>query len=158
MKPDYQLKYLRLANMDDGEVIARLSQRLVRETGYSRMKVNPKKIRDTVDKFILNSPHKTLCLVTEEAGQVQGYLGATLFDQPFSDEKMALEFGWFVTPGVPHEKEMLLELREGFEEWARRHGVRYCQYAILKATPEDFERLSKQKRTTVLELIYQREV
>ena len=153
------LRYTRLATLRDVPVLVELGKGLIKTTGYRDIKCTGRKLHTMFEAFIIGTPAETLVLVSvDEEDQVVGFLAATSFELLHSEEPLALEVGWFTKPEASDFSKRHLELRVGFEEWARRKGVRYAQYAVLNPTAEDFQERSKSSKTTVLELIYMRDV
>ena len=159
MNSNTPLKYTRLATLRDVPVIVELVKHLVNSTGYHDIACNGAKAKEMVEAFIIGTPAETLMIVsTDEKGQVVGFLAGTSFELLHSSEPIALEVGWYTNPQASDYNKRHMELRATYEEWARRKGVRYAQYAILNPTVNDFKEREKNSKTTILELVYMRDV
>ena len=159
MNEDTPLKYTRLATLRDVPVIVEMVKQLVNTTGYSDLPPDGKKTVRMVETFIIQQPHDTLMLVSvDDQGSVVGFLAAMTFQLMHSLEPIAIEVGWYTDPNAPDLKKRNMELRESYEEWTRRKGMRYAQYAVLNPTAKDIHAIEKNPKTTVLELVYHRAV
>ena len=159
MNADTPLKYTRLATLRDVPVIVEMVKQLVNTTGYSDLPPDGKKTVRMVETFIIQQPHDTLMLVSvDDQGSVVGFLAAMTFQLMHSLEPIAIEVGWYTDPNAPDLKKRNMELRKSYEEWARRKGMRYAQYAVLNPTEKDIHAIEKNPKTTVLELVYHRAI
>lgn len=157
MNANTPLKYTRLANLRDVPKIAEMAETLVRTTGYSDIPADTKKLLKMVETFIIQQPKDTVMLVSvDDKDRVVGFLAAMTFQLMHSVEPVAIEVGWFTEPTADNWSKRNTELRSGYEEWARRQGMRYAQYATLNPTEKDIQDLTKNKKATVLELVYHR--
>jgi hypothetical protein len=154
-----KIKHTRLATLRDTQAIVDMAIALGMSTAYSDMPVDRKKLHGIVESVIIGMPNESVMIVSvDDEGTPVGFLAGMPFEVVFSTEKLAIEIGWFVKPSQKDAKKRYLELRAAYEEWARRKGFRYCQYAVLNPTEKDLKEVNKSNKNTVLELVYHRNV
>lgn len=159
MSSNMKIKHTRLATLNDTETITDLALALGMSTSYKDMPVARPKLRSVVESIIIEQPLGGVMLVSvDDDDKVVGFLAGLPFEVVFSKESLAIEIGWYVDPKRKDAKKRYLELRAGYEEWARRKGFRYAQYAVLNPTEKDFREVNKSNKNAVLELVYHRRI
>lgn len=161
MNPDkFALKYTRMATLRDVQQIVDLSCQLAAATGgYSDIPADPVKLTRTVEQFIVEQPHDMLMLVSvDDEDKIVGFIACIPFKLIYADEDIGIEVGWYVDPKANDHNKRHIELRAGYEEWCRRKGMRYAQYAVLNPTEEDIKEVRKNSKSRILELVYHRKL
>lgn len=159
MSSKTKIKYTRLATLHDTNTIVDIALEHSKTTAYGVLPANRAKLTSIVEKIIIETPHEGCMLVSvDDDDKVVGFLAGLPFEIVFSSETLGIEIGWFVRKDADDAKRRYLELREAFEEWARRKDLNWVQYAVLNPTDKDLKDVMKNKKSTVLELGYLRRV
>lgn len=154
-----KIKHTRLATLRDTQAIVDMAIALGMSTSYRDMPVDRKKLTKMVESIIIGMPNSSVMVVSvDDEGTPVGFLAGMPFEVLFSNESLAIEIGWWVKESQKDAKKRYLELRAAYEEWARRKGYRYAQYAVLNPTEKDIKEVNKAKNSTVLELVYHRKI
>lgn len=159
MNANTKLKYTRLATLNDVPEITKMAAELASTTTFKGVSYDHNKLRQVVEGVIIGTPKTSLMLVSvDDKDTVVGFIAGVPMEISFMELQSSMEIGWFVRPGTPGEKKRYLELREGYEEWARRQDFKFVQYAILNPTEKDIRDINNSKNSTVLELVYHRRI
>jgi RimJ/RimL family protein N-acetyltransferase len=114
-----------------------------------------------MEKFItlwsrlIESGNGVIFSLTDGEG-IQGAIGGVLYPEIYSDEIVATEFFWFVTP---KHRGRGMDLYNKFEEWARNHKADQIRLAHLcDLMPDNLKWLYGEMGFTPIEINYAKEL
>lgn len=111
---------IRRATLDDRDRIVEMGQRFAAETKYGGLiAVNPERLTVTVGG-LLESPDAAVFVSGSDA--LTGMIVMSAYEHPFSGERMAFEFVWWIEPEARGTGDGV-RLLHAAEQWARDEGI-----------------------------------
>lgn len=147
---------LKLASLNDIPEIMGLAERLYDESPYGIFKLDRAKVRQNLEKFIIEGSPNHLVLVSHDAGKPVGVLAAYAYEPLFSKERCSIEVLWYLTPEYRTQGRRGVEMMEAYEYWAKLVGVSVVHYGLLETGDERQARLYERHGMTQIERTYQK--
>ncbi|EKN5124177.1 TPA: GNAT family N-acetyltransferase [Yersinia enterocolitica] len=125
---------IRPATIDDIPVLVALGARMHRESRYVTFSFDEDKCAALAVSLI--NAEFGVVLVVEESDQLVGWVAGGIGEQYFSHERMAFEYGVFIT--MEHRGGTAgYRLVKAFIEWAKNHGARVINMGITTGVHEE---------------------
>jgi GNAT superfamily N-acetyltransferase len=156
-KPEYPHETLRFATLNDIPYLMTLASKLYAGSPLERFSYDAKKIRTTLEGFIIDDRTEKLCLVSHEKGKPVGVLAAYAFEPLFSKDKIAVEVFWYLDEEFRKGRRGT-DMMKGYEHWAKLVGCKAVQYGWMKNSPEGMKALYERSGAKLEEYLYYKEI
>lgn len=143
---------IRLANMEDLEVVCDFAESFFDETPYAKSYVfSRRRVKEVIGGCLSSPVDKAVVILLESDTTPIGVLIAVAVQSIFSEDLLAQEIMWWVDP--PYRGISSLKLLEALEEWAKEFGM---SYVSMGSVPEvtKLDRLYTRLGYTNTELAY----
>lgn len=144
---------VRTAEAGDKLIFAFLADAFLKESGYS-LTMNPDKLLANFDHS-LSVPDIEIFFL-EVDGSVVGMLVGAISQPLFSDDRMATELAWYITPEKRGGREAF-HLINAYEEWAESQDCSYVTMVDID-TLNSLEKVYTKKGYTLTEKTYVKEI
>lgn len=129
-------KYIRLATHEDSPVLLEIAKKFHEESPYQTLEFSREKGIRVLSNIIGGDLKNSVCLVALKGDEIIGFIFGAAESPVFSNDKIAMELGWFVLEEHRKTRASLL-LFHAYEDWAKRVGCKYIQAAFLPGTGTD---------------------
>lgn len=154
---DHDLENIRLAGLNDIPAIVELAKEFHKETPYSSLRLDEKKIRQKLEKFIIEQGKDYVVLLSTDGDEIVGALVGLAYEAAFSSDRLAVELFWYVKP--EHRRSSRgSDMLDAYEYWARGVDCKIVQFGLLSTSPTTMSRLYEKKGLVSVEHIYQKEL
>lgn len=148
---------LRHATLDDVPVIVEMARTLYASSVYSEISIDTAKVRQMLEKFIVEGQQNFLVVLSHDEGKPVGVLAAYAFQPLFSNDKIATEVLLWLEPEHRNTKRGK-ELLDAYEYWAKLIGVKVVQYGLLSSADPRLASFYERRGAFSAENIYYKKV
>lgn len=143
---------IRTAVAEDTPEIVAMAERFVAQTSYRNLiAIDPARVAETVRTLVAGSG--AIFVAQRAGGDLVGMIALTVYDHPFSGDRVVSELAWWVEPG--NRGRVGLWLLKRAEQWANEVGAVWLQ--MIAPTPE-VEQMYERLAFVPIERSYQRRV
>lgn len=144
---------VRKATAEDKLTFAFLADAFLKESGYG-LTMNPDKLLANFD-FSLTSSDIEIFLLDVD-GTVVGMLVGAISQPLFSDDSMATELAWYISPDKRGGREAF-QLIKTYEEWAKEQGCSFVTMVDIDSL-NSLEKVYTKKGYKLTEKTYVKEI
>ena len=148
---------VRRATKDDKLTFAFLADTFLRESKYS-LKMNPDKLLTNFDNVVSQDPEESSVSIflLEVDGRVEGMLVGATSESLFSDDTLAVEIAWYVSPDH-RDGRKAYKLMNEYEKWAKEKGCTFVTMMDIHGLAS-LEELYNRKGYSLTEKTYVKEI